>query len=775
MALGCPIRFEDLISDLSPEKLDDNCELDLLIRLTDFFGAKICRDIARHMGLSNIEVKEIQSSCSYQDQMFKLLTSKPVLGGTYRKFTSELFKLGRTDLVQHVVKELKHKKYKDSECTIFLKDHYCTFTPDRRYVWQPPTKLDKCLKLSLKWLTKEECYYNSASLNLEGHSSEKSKQIIRLENILSLDATTKRKIIVLVGLPGTGKSKLALHICQQWGDGVLFTQYKYVIFVQLQKIQKAKVDCLYDILRLFLYNEKKTKAVTKTLQAVLGKSTLFICDGWDELPQNLHNPNKDSAICNLLFHPERLSVQCSTVVLTSRPDTIGTLHEMVTSQVEIIGFAPTVIREYFIETLNFDQSMVNKVCRLYPSLYGTCYVPLNALILTHIFNLSPSCTQYEACCKLVLLLIIREEFQSDVLQISSLNDLPDEIKEKLNQIATLAYSNIGISVNYKSIFTDKDLEWKPLPTMGLLQSAECFTSTGTTKSYRFLHRPIQQLLAAYHACQQPPNFQGGYFKKLFFEIGRTPEIKLDEKQLDCQAICQYISGFTNLHLAQIRKCFLDTVKKYDSENRNVPLFLTMIQCLHEAKNETLSKVVASELEGTINFKSRHVEPYDCLSLGHFLCYMNKDVEVNLSESSIDDVHIESFCEGFLSDKAKGHYRPKLKLYFAKNLVQDNGVRALVPLLKSQQVIFLDLCSNSISDQGAETIAAALKSNSSLTHLHLSHNAISDQGAGAIAAALKVNSSLTHLHLSHNVISDQGVEVIAAELRSNSSLTQFKLQ
>ena len=59
---------------------------------------------------------------------------------------------------------------------------------------------------------------------------------------------------------------------------------------------------------------------------------------------------------------------------------------------------------------------------------------------------------------------------------------------------------------------------------------------------------------------------------------------------------------------------------------------------------------------------------------------------------------------------------------------------------------LDLGNDGIGDQGAERLAAALETNSTLTSLHLGKNRIGARGAKRFAAALETNVSVTSLNL-----------------------------
>ena len=52
----------------------------------------------------------------------------------------------------------------------------------------------------------------------------------------------ERKVILVDGAPGSGKSTLTVHICQRWSRGKLFQEFTAVILVQLRDpaVQSAK-------------------------------------------------------------------------------------------------------------------------------------------------------------------------------------------------------------------------------------------------------------------------------------------------------------------------------------------------------------------------------------------------------------------------------------------------------------------------------------------------------------------------------------------------------
>ncbi len=76
------------------------------------------------------------------------------------------------------------------------------------------------------------------------------------------------------------------------------------------------------------------------------------------------------------------------VVVTSRPSSSAELHPLVTSRVEVLGFTPRQIEQYFTECLKGDSQAVQTLLeriRENPVVEGSCYLPLNASIVVNCF------------------------------------------------------------------------------------------------------------------------------------------------------------------------------------------------------------------------------------------------------------------------------------------------------------------------------------------------------------------------------------------------------
>ena len=87
---------------------------------------------------------------------------------------------------------------------------------------------------------------------------------------------------------------------------------------------------------------------------------------------------------------------------------------------------------------------------------------------------------------------------------------------------------------------------------------------------------------------------------------------------------------------------------------------------------------------------------------------------------------------------------------------------------------LTLSCNSLGDEGAREICAALAGHPSLLRLGLSFNAIGDAGAEHLAKLMRCNGCLTSLNLFGNHFSDAGALVLEGALGESLSLTEVNL-
>lgn len=118
-----------------------------------------------------------------------------------------------------------------------------------------------------------------------------------------------------------------------------------------------------------------------------------------------------------------------------------------------------------------------------------------------------------------------------------------------------------------------------------------------------------------------------------------------------------------------------------------------------------------------------------------------------------------------------------------NRLRDGGASAMAQLVRENDaVVTLVLRSCDIGHVGAETIAEALATNTTLTYLDLGgmsagaqRNHMGLQGARALSAAVKTNRVLFHLDVGCNGLGAEGVAVLASGIAGHVALSRLTLQ
>ena len=442
----------------------------------------------------------------------------------------------------------------------------------------------------------------------------------------------QRKIVLMEGAPGAGKSTLSLHICQQWEE--LFQEYALVILIRLRE---SSIQCAESIAELLpRRNNTMGQDIEKEITDNDGRNVLFVLDGWDELPRNAP---AYSMILNLV---KGIQLQKCSIIITSRPTSSAILHSLVSLRIEILGFTKDELHNYFMKCLANSHKAVEDLLqriRQNPILEGTCYLPLNASILVHLFkcggNVLPT-TQYGIYTELVCSCIFRHLKKSgkDIDELTSLDKLPPEVDEQFQKLCEIAYRGIMEDTVIFQLGSKVN-------TLGLLQGVESFAICGKSYSYNFLHLSIQEVLAATHmATKLNERDQTEQFKKLFGQPRFSAVFQFFAAKTKLQT-----SGISDIVKQVARKCALD--QGYPkSEDRT--LLVSLIHCLFEAQDSSLCQLVVDELKPKLNLGTSYYDdrgtislnPADCYCLGYFLTFC-KDFEVELARCSIGDDHCKS--------------------------------------------------------------------------------------------------------------------------------------
>ena len=447
---------------------------------------------------------------------------------------------------------------------------------------------------------------------------------------------TEQKKILIEGAPGCGKSTLSLHICHEWVADRLLKEYSQVILVKLREDVVQNAESIADLLPK--RDRTMGQNVEKDITACDGEGVLFIFDGWDELPEKApgHSIIRDILDCKQLHK--------SSVIITSRPISSMNLYKLVKTRIEILGFTKAELQKYFTGCLGDDHGKVKQLqqrIKENPFVEGSCYLPLNASILVHLFKCDGVLphTQFgifsALTCNCIFRHLKKKKEQLDIRAIKLLDKLPTAIQNQFEHICEIAYNGV---IEDHIIF---DLECS-FNTLGLLQGVESFASGMPSHSYNFLHLSIQELLAAIHmATKMDPSEQVAQFKKLFGRARFSAVFRFYAAKTKLKA-----QGMDEIVIRVVRKCMeekgatvLTPHSGTDSGgsslgHKSQPLLLSLLHCLFEAQDETLCQLVAKELKGELRgLQNISLSPADCLSVGYFLTHC-RQFKVHLGGCSV---------------------------------------------------------------------------------------------------------------------------------------------
>ena len=663
-------------------------------------------------------------------------------------------------------------------------------TPSTQWPPVPTTKVIKLAMIKKEKIQRGRIDDEFVRMSITGKVDDilHSKTPVDLENIFS-DSEDGRKVILIEGAPGSGKSTLSLHICQEWGKGQLFQQYDVVILVKLRDPLVQTAECLADLLPCV--DKAMAYQAEADIKSNYGKGMLWVLDGWDELPSNLP---QDSIILKLiqLGMSRRSPVHECDVIVTSRPVSSAKLHPLVSARVEVLGFTPDELKQYFTECLNGDsrevQSLLDRI-RENPVVEGSCYLPLNAAIVAHVYlagdHYLPSSNHeiFTSVVRFSLSRYMQERLGKSphVAMVATLENLPRDLRNVFDQLCRLAYFGI---VNNKVTFVLNDMKSArvsiQVTEIGLLQAVPSILVDSQEVYYCFLHLSIHELLAAVHISHLPSGEQISVFQELFGQPRFSAVFQFYAGITKLKTYRWFLSKLPDFVFPNSPRGILDLVTNLIKRQSN-PLLVSLLHCLYEAEDPSLCQFVAELLSGMLSLSCTALSPLDCLSIGYFCSTITSGTfRVSLNSCSISDhgckLLTRGLCKHLITYSA---VTTRLDMYLSNSNIHEEGAHHIAELLTNTNVVYkLDLSGNDVGAEGLKSLCEALVMNTSLTELDLAYCSIVVSEVNGpvleLTEVLRRNNTLEVLHFSGNILTGSSCHYIATGLKDNTSLRVLHL-
>ena len=641
--------------------------------------------------------------------------------------------------------------------------------------------------------------------NYKQYTTTTSTPFNSLAKIFNVSDTSPQ-VILIQGSPGSGKTTLANKICIEWAKGNLIQHYILVILLKLRDPRISDIESIDEVISCSIGDSNFVSEVVRDIKFIDGENVLLLLEGWDELPEDMQ---QRSFFTNIISG--KVLKKCN-VLITSRPSSIGSIQkQFITRNIAIVGFTEDQIEQYldhcFADSGNkLKDSLKYKFLlqlNTNPKLKSLAYVPVNLSILVHVYKqyggrLPSTLTELYKDYVLVKLSLYNQRIANESLRFTEVDSLPVYISESLNKLCELAYGGLKTQ---KLHFTQNEMLklYPSIPLdydgMGLLQVENHMLNRGSYKTYNFLHRTVQEFLAAWHMAQTLEqnidilrHFQNTNFEAPFiFYAGLT-----GFKCLEFTNFLPFINSH-NSRRSRVMKLFENaglSLFKVFLRNYNIGNFfslyadagmycehnghglLVLIACCAEAKNPAVCRAFSnSELFHSnacyINIPYVAVTSQLLCSLSYCIAHSTKNWLVNCDRplSEQDILGLQKYLIVDSNDNSG-------KLMSLTTTTSKREIYFLVTFLQPYFCLFhLDLSdSHEFGDYCATLLAKTLEMNCSLVILSLNHCDISSEGILAIGEMLCINSKIEIIQLLNNRFSCDDLVQILAKLENNSTLT-----
>ena len=439
---------------------------------------------------------------------------------------------------------------------------------------------------------------------------------IKYAEILKIDEkcpTTGRRIVIS-GAPGCGKSTLSRQLCKDLSSGTLHNTYQLVILVELRElVYRMKEGEQLGLKHLLMtYPSLNSKKVVNALLCGYGKDVLFILDGYDELDESLRSCQFFRDILSACT-PSLFLNECD-VVITTRPVTSRELFELVQNpyrNVEILGFTEEHIHVYidkYFENLENGQVKADKLkekLEHLPHIRGVCRVPIvlefvckvhrllgdqgipdtqtgiyGTYIVAELFNSKPVSSNSKPHSQVSvqdLLIVSEEDFPGFYELCCKAFECCSSTKGQRLLLTEQDVSNLTQYLNRGSIY-------------GLLFAEEVESVCGSVHLFHYLHKSIQEMLAAVHIAKLPDEKHAPLWREQF---GR-PEMA---------EIWKYYAGITELKKLDTNT-LLNLFEK-TKEDQEVLLMLSLYEANNQEVAEKVLPVMFSENKISMTARSSY--------------------------------------------------------------------------------------------------------------------------------------------------------------------------
>ena len=440
-----------------------------------------------------------------------------------------------------------------------------------------------------------------------------------------------RRLILVEGAPGVGKSTFAWEFCRRWMNGNVAQQYQLVLMLRLRDDRIRRAKCLEDL--FYHPSAEVSSAVCHELTKSHTFHALIILEGYDELPDSCRND--PSSVFNELISGKLLPL--ATVLVTSRLWATKDLHVKhachIYQHIEVLGFTKKQIEEYINESIQ-EQSVrldFNLYLKKHPQIKSGMYIPLNTAIIVAVYKesiendlqtLPNTLSELYSCC--IEILIRRHLNRNTGLQggnemnLPAINlRVPSDVHRNFIHMCHLAFSGVVKATEVKLIFSESELPER-FDNLGFMDSVTDLYVTGeTVSSHNFRHLTFQEFFAAVHISTMSKEQQLQYFIEGKSDSG--------SKKGRLNVVLKFLAGLRKLDCFTkdtLNHIIVDTPSSVIGYLTPIDIKVGMdvVNWLFEAQSETAMSLILGERKVEFMASKSQMSSMDYYSLGYCISH-----------------------------------------------------------------------------------------------------------------------------------------------------------
>ncbi|XP_075045070.1 protein NLRC5 [Mixophyes fleayi] len=625
-------------------------------------------------------------------------------------------------------------------------------------------------------------------------ATEESFDTVKITNLFRRTSLQKTHVILLVGMPGTGKTMLTHRICYEWARGE-HSQYTLTFLFEFRQLNLiSKHFTLRELLfNLFLMPELDSEEVYEYVIENPQK-VLIIFDGLDEFigqfatsPLNV-NPDINqittiSRLFSCIFY--RAVLRGCTVVVTCRSKLLNSLPlDSVNRVADVLGFDKEKVEQYVDDFFQMNALKEEVLLHLRDNhnLMHMCFVPALCHIVCVCLGYLLNTSSMKSCLPQTITQFYVEMLKIFIRKRLPLTDEATLLKTFRTLVCELSHLALtGLDKN-KTVFYVGDISEELQNFANAHELLSMFDvkkfDSSTEVGYSFVHLSSQEFFAALYLMIKETVTAAALHKRLSLKSKWNLKHKTKDEltdnfhiflsglsSMDCRPFLYELTEHSENLILTKQKHILESLVRLADTQLTGPKMIELCHCAYETQDRDLAQHVGKHLAQKYELKNFRITPVDMTALmfvvKHGSCLVSLDFAGCPME--LDCLEVLGACKNIQ------------RLSFRSKKYGDSFAQALSPVIAGMQYLEkIRLTTGRLTTGGVEVLMRSFLCCPALQEINLQGNRLKTEDMLSLLTLFSKMEQLKLLDLSHNDMNVMGVVSLLKGAAMCPSITDVQI-